>query len=221
MIALARPVMLYHKIEIDAAAGSGISAGSVFGLGLPLVVTNAAGVSLGGVLTDADVTVTMAEGGVADDFTVVCYGLPSHAVSALKAKHAGDDNSPGLSVTIRLGYLDTPTTVYAIKPVLRGRVTNIKEATTDAGRSTVTLTGEEEVGYVLRTTRAAAKVAQGDADTLISDLLDLARTRAKKLKIAAESIKLTAGSKLGTKLTNYTVSNYSVLAVLADLAKTA
>ncbi|GAB3918276.1 hypothetical protein GCM10011575_34830 [Microlunatus endophyticus] len=221
MIALARPVMLYHKIEIDvAAAGSAITASSVFGLGLPLVVTNAAGTSLGGVVTDADVTITLAEGGVADDFTIVLYDLPAPAVSALKAK-VGKADAPGLSVTVRLGYLDTPTTVYSVKPVLRGRVTKITEATNDAGRGTVTLTGEEEVGYVLRTTRAAGKIDKGDADKLVTDLLGLAKTRATTLGIAAENLKVTAGSKLGIQRSDYTVNHYSVLAALADLAEQA
>jgi hypothetical protein len=221
MITLARPVMLYNKIEVDdAAAGSGITVGSVFGLGLPLVVSNAVGTSLGGVVADADVTVTMAEGGVADDFSIVFYDLPITAVNALKAK-VGKDDAPGLSVTIRLGYLDTPTTVFSVGPVIRGRATELHEATNDAGRSTVTLKGEEEVGYVLRTTQAAAKVTEGDADKLVSELLELAKARAGTLHIPGESIKVATGSKLGTTLTKYTVRAQSVLAVLADLAQTA
>lgn len=221
MIALARPVMLYHKIEIDdAAAGSGITVGSVFGLGLPLVVSNAVGTSLGGIVTDADVTITLAEGGVADDFSIVLYDLPARAVDALKGK-VGPHDKPGLSVTIRLGYLDTPTTVYSVKPVLRGRVTKLTEATNDAGRATVTLTGEEEVGYVLRTTLAAGKIDKGDADKLVTDLLDLAKIRAKALGIDRGNFKVTAGSKLGIQRKDYTVGHYSVLAALADLAKKA
>jgi hypothetical protein len=220
---LTRPVMLFHKIEVvdDTATSTGITAAALFGLGLPLVVQNVAGTSLGGVVADADVTITMAEGGAADDFTVKLYDIPALAASALTAlkSKVGDDRTPGLSVIITLGYLDTVTTVYSIKPVMRGRVTKVDDGVTDDGRSIVTLTGEEVVGYVLRTTDDTVSVAgSADSDTLASQLLDQAIRRAKKLHLPIDGLKIIPGSKLGVPIANVTVGKRSALATLADLA---
>lgn len=216
---LTRPVMMFHRIEIvDDAASSGLSAASVFGLGLPLVVQNAAGTALGGVIADADVTVTMAEGGVADDFTVKLYDIPAKAVAAVKAK-VGSDTTPGLSVLITLGYLDTVTTVYSIKPLLRGRVTKVEEGMTDDSRSMLTLSGEEVVGYLLRTTEDTVSVAgPADSDALVSQLLDAAKKRAGTVKLPTSGLTVTPGSRLGVPIADFTVGKRSVLAALAELA---
>lgn len=219
---LTRPVMLFHKIEVvDDSVSTGITAASLFGLGLPLVVQNSVGASLGGVVADADVTITMAEGGAADDFTVKLYDIPALAVSALKSK-VGTDSTPGLSAIITLGYLDTATTVYSVKPVMRGRVTKVDEGVSDDGRSIVTLTGEEVVGYLLRTTEDTVSVAgSADSDKLASQLLDQAIARAKKLQLPVGGLKIAPGSKLGVPVANFTVGKRSVLAALADLAERA
>lgn len=205
--------MIWHRIEIakhggGGSAGFGAAVASALGFGLPLRISN--DVYTLGLTLDAEVTVTMAEGAVADGFVITVYDLPEKDVALLKAGYPNG----GLTATINLGYFDSPALLLGGHPVMRGRVTRVAHSVTDDGRAKTEITGSEEAGYVLLRRKAAAGLAgRGQLDDLVRALL------AKD--DVGDTIPLAKGSTLGVAAKDVTIRAVSALGALAQLTEAA
>jgi hypothetical protein len=214
MIALARSsgFMIWHRIVLtdpDATpTGFGAAVASAFGFGLPLTVTNDV-YSLGLVL-DADVTVTMAEGAVSDSFKITVYDLPEQTVQKLQAAY----QTKSLAVTINIGYFDSPSLLLGSHPVMKGIVTKVTPTMADDGRLQLELSGLEVTGYALLHTEGIAS-RQGTAS-----LDDMVRAQlARVTEKTKQTVTLAPGSTLHSPdVHDFTVHAGSVLSALAQLS---
>src|SRR5262245_56220461 len=201
--------MIWHRIVLaDPAAtpsGFGAAVASAFGLGLPLTITN--DVYSLGLILDVDVTLTMAEGAVADTFKITVYELPEKDVGKITAAY----KNRKMSATINLGYFDTPSLLLGNHPVMKGIVTNIEASMGDDGRLKVEITGQEETGYaLLNTAGAASRQGRSTLDEMVKAQLALVKPPA--------NVTLAPGSTLKSPdVHDFTVHAGSVLSALAQL----
>jgi len=205
--------VLWHKITISAAGSPGgalAAVASAFGFGLPLTISNS--VYGLGLILDSDVTITAREGATATTFQVTVYDLPDKDTTILQ----GANHDGALHVSISLGYLDDPRTIFGDNPVLRGRITDIDASVGDDGRAKVVLKGQEETGYLLLHTRASGTLrGSGDLDTVVRGLL------AGVTAPAGGGVRLADGSSLGTTSRDFTIRSGSVLSALSQLTELA
>lgn len=204
--------MIWHKIVISDAStsgsgGLGAQVGAALGVGLPMTLSNNV-YSLGLVL-DADVVATHSEGTTAGQFRITAYDLADADYTRLQAAHS----SGGLAVTISLGYFDNPGQLLGDQPVMRGRVMSISRPE-DAERPRIILSGLEETAYLL--TRSNVSVAlrgRADLDTVVRNLLQDAESA------HTVTIRLAAGSTLGSGAQDYTIVGGTHLSALTQLAE--
>jgi hypothetical protein len=202
--------MIWHKIVIDKVGGTGASIASAFGFGLPLTVTN--NVYSFGLILDADVEVTMAEGATADQFKITVYDLPDRDFQQLRSSYRGGR----LSASISLGYFDNPNQVFGDHPVIRGRIVDVKGSARDDGRTQTEIFGHEEAGYLMQHAPAAVALrGHGSLDDVVHQLLRSVHGN------GSGGIRLARGSTLGTRVRDYTIVGGSVLAALTQLANLA
>jgi hypothetical protein len=143
--------VIWYKVEIAEVGTAGVSGGlPANGLALPLTVSN--DVFSGSLVLDADITVVMAEGAAADTFKVTLTNLPFATGDLVRAVQA----AKAVNVSIHLGYFDEPSTRTAVGRVMVGRITSVSGYVGDDGFARTVLYGQEEAGYLLRTTKAAA-----------------------------------------------------------------
>ena len=201
--------MIWHRIVLsDPAAtpsGFGAAIASAFGFGLPLTITN--DVYSLGLILDADVTLTMAEGAVADTFKVTVYDLPEQVVDALKAAY----QNKKMSATINLGYFDMPSLLLGNHPVMKGIVEKIDSSMGDDARLKVEITGTEDTGYaLLHTAGVVSRRGKSTLDEMVQAQLALIRPPAQ--------VTLAPGSTLKSpEVEDFTVHAGSVLSALAQL----
>lgn len=215
--------VLWHKITISSAESAGgvlAAVSSAFGFGLPITISNSV-YGLGLVL-DADVSITAREGATATTFTVTVYNLPDKDISIVKAAN----RSGALAISISLGYLDNPATIFGDHPVLRGVITNVDNDVADDGRGRVVIKGEEETGHLLLATRASGQLqGKGDLDDVVRRLLDAAnnpppaKPGQPRPPVPAGGVKLAKGSTLGATAKDFTVRTGSILSALAQLTE--
>ncbi|MEV5847065.1 hypothetical protein AB0M32_34375 [Streptomyces sp. NPDC051985] len=200
--------VLWYKIEIaEADAPGGAVAGAVAGrsgLGLPLTVSN--DVLSGSLVIDADVTVTMTDGAAADTFEISLINLPGQVTDLIKNTHAAKP----VNATIHLGYFDEPSTRTAAGQVLVGRVVTVTGSVGADGLSRTVLSGQEEGGYLLRSTSAEQDRAESTEAVALAESL-----------AAAAGLPLADGSTLGGDLSDFTVRTGSALDALGALAEQA
>lgn len=198
---------IWYKIEIaeaDAAQPGGLLAAvaSSAGLGLPVTVSNDP--FAGSVVVDAEITVTMTEGAATDTFEITLINLPAPTADLVRALQA----TTPLSASIRLGYFDEPqTTGTDAGRVLVGRITKVSGCVGPDGFTRTVLYGQEEAGYRLRTTPAAA--GRPTATTAIELAAELLR---------GAGVPPANGSTLPGDLTGFTVRSASALDALGALA---
>ena len=210
--------VLWHKLVISSpSAPTGLlaAAASAFGFGLPLTISNSV-YGLGLVL-DADVTIVAGEGANASSFTATVWNLPESTQEILQEANGKDKTKAGsLRIEISLGYLDKFTVTFTDKPLLRGRILEIDGSIAEDGRSKVVLKGEEETGFLLKRTKASAKLdGKGDLDSLVRQLV--ASVPSKE----TGGIQLAPGSTLATTSKDFTIRSGSVLAALSQLTEDA
>ncbi|MFE5813190.1 hypothetical protein ACFQ6S_07285 [Streptomyces sp. NPDC056479] len=198
--------VLWHSIRIEEAEGrtGGLlgAVASFAGLGLPLTVTN--DVYRGGLVLDAEVTVTMAEGATADTFSVTLVDLPASSIAQLRSHHPHG----GLKATISLGYFDEPATRIGSRPVMVGRVTSMTSGIGDGGVTRTVIEGQEEGGYRLRT-----KPARLDRPSA------LPRLHLVRDLVEAAGVGLAPGSSIPGSLGDISICSESTLGALQDLAE--
>ena len=201
--------MIWHRIVLsDPAAtpsGFGAAIARAFGFGLPLTITN--DVYSLGLILDSDVTLTMAEGAVADTFKVIVYDLPEQVAEGIKAAY----KNKHMSATINLGYFDMPSLLLGNHPVMKGMVEHIDVSMGDDGRLKVEITGTEETGYaLLHTAGVVSRRGRSTLDEMVKAQLALIRPPTQ--------VTLAPGSTLKSPdVDDFTVHAGSVLSALAQL----
>ncbi len=197
--------VLWHRIEIaEASGGAGGLLGAVasfVGLGLPLTVTN--DVYGGGLVLDAEVTVTMGEGATADTFSVTLIDLPSSSIGRLRSSYPS-----GLKATISLGYFDEPRTRVGARPVMVGRVTSVTTGVGAGGVTRTVIEGQEEGGYLLR--RTPARLDRPAALPRLKLIRDL---------VAAAGVTLAENSTIPGSIADISICSGSTLGALQELAE--
>jgi hypothetical protein len=198
--------VLWHRIQIAEAAGAGGgllgAVASFVGLGLPLTVTN--DVYGGGLVLDAEVTVTMGEGATADTFSISLLDLPASSIAQLRSSYP----SGGLTATISLGYFDEPSTRFGSRPVMTGRVSSVTSGIGAGGLTRTVIEGQEEGGYRLRITPARLdRPAALPRLHLVRDL------------VKAAEVSLAPGSSIPGSIANISICSGSTLGALQELAE--
>jgi hypothetical protein len=197
--------VLWYKVEIAAAGapGGGVPGGS---LGLPVTVSN--DVLSGSPVVDAEITVTMAEGAQAGAFEVSLVNLPSRVTDLLRNAHA----ALPLNATVHLGFFGDPAIRGDAARVLVGRIMSVTYAVEADGLSRTVLRGQEEGGYLLRTTPAERDLAAGAPAVELAEALAL-----------AAGVTLADGSTLaaGDPAAGFAIRAGSVLDALGALAERA
>ncbi|MFF3374077.1 hypothetical protein ACFYXF_14210 [Streptomyces sp. NPDC002680] len=197
--------VLWYRIEIAEAEVPGLPGGAVAGgsgLGLPLKVSN--DVLSGSLVIDADITVTMTDGAAVDTFEISLINLPGQVTELIKNTHAAKP----VNATIHLGYFDEPTTrTTTTGQVLVGRIVSVTGSVGGDGLSRTVLCGQEEGGYLLRSTPVEQDRRVG------TELVDLATSLAE-----AAGLRLADGSTIGGGLRDFTVRAGSALDALGALA---
>ncbi|MGW3647230.1 hypothetical protein [Streptomyces sp. NPDC000878] len=201
--------VLWYRIEIaEADVSGGVLASTVgalaaqSGLGLPLTVSN--DVLSGSLVIDADITVTMTDGAGVDTFEISLINLPGQVTELIKNTHAAKP----VNATVHLGYFDEPTTrTTTAGQVLVGRIVSVTGSVGSDGLSRTVLCGQEEGGYLLRSTPVEQDRRVG------TELVDLAASLAK-----AAGVPLADGSTVGGGLRDFTVRAGSALDALGALA---
>ncbi|MEO5878202.1 MAG: hypothetical protein ABIS86_03810 [Streptosporangiaceae bacterium] len=186
--------LLWYKVEIGDATGLG-------GLGLPVTVSN--DVLTGSSVVDADITVTMADGAQADTFEVSLINLPGRLTDLLRNAHAARP----LNAAVHLGYFGDPATRTDAARVLVGRIMSVTGSVGADGLSRTVLCGQEEGGYLLRSTPAQHDRQAG------AQALEVAGSLA-----AAAGVSLADGSSADGALRDFTVRAGSTLDALGALA---
>jgi hypothetical protein len=190
--------VLWHRIRIAEASGETgalAAVASFAGLGLPLTVTN--DVYGGGLVLDAEVTATMAEGAAAGTFSITLSGLPAALVDQLHSAYP----SGGLRATIGLGYFDEPATRTLSRPVMTGRVMSVSDQLGNGGVVQTVIEGQDEAGYLLRN-KPAGLARKGTVPRLqlVSELLkglDVTLARGSTIPGSVADFSVRAGSTLG------------------------
>jgi len=192
----------WYRVEI-AEAGSGGplgAAASLTGLDLPITVSN--DMFAGSFVLDAEIKVVMTEGAGADTFEVTLINLPTRVTDLVRDVHA----TTPLNVSIHLGYFDElATRTSDVGRVLVGRLTRVLGRVDDDGLARTTLFGQEEAGYLLRTTRA--ELAAPETTSALAFATRLVGER-----------RMAENSTLPGDLTGFTQRTGSVLDALRELA---
>jgi len=182
---------IWYKVDIAAPGG----------LGQPVTVSN--DVLAGSLALDAEITVTMTEGGATDTFEVTLINLPTETADLIRAAQA----TTPVSVSVHLGYFDDPATRNGDGGlVLAGRATRVHGCVGDDGYGRTVLCGQEQAGYRLRNTPAARQATGTDAVLFAGELADRA------------GVQLAANSTLPGDLSGFTVRAGSTLDALRELA---
>lgn len=199
--------VLWYKVEIAAAD---LPAGGP--PGLPLTVSN--DVLSGSPVVDAEITVSMADGARADTFEVSLVSLPSTVTELLRDAHA----ALALNATVHLGFLGDPAIRSDAARVLVGRIMSVTYAVGADGLSRTVLSGQEEGGYLLRSTPAEQVLDAGAPAVELAGALALAAG-----VTLADGSTVTDGSTPGgtAGLAVRAGSALDALGVLADRADTA
>ncbi|MCP2341338.1 hypothetical protein [Actinomadura rupiterrae] len=142
--------VLWYKVEIAAADAPGGGPP-----GLPLTVSNDA--LSGSPVVDAEITVSMADGARADAFEVSLVSLPSEVTALLRDAHA----ALPLNATVHLGFFGDPAIRSDAARVLVGRIMSVTYSVGADGLSRTVLGGQEEGGYLLRSTPAEQVLEPG------------------------------------------------------------
>lgn len=203
--------IIWYKVKIEeaSAGGGGLIAAvsSLLGGSLPLKASNDP--FSGQYLLDADITLTMPSGAIAQQFSVTLHNLPGEAVTLLKNKH-GEAVKSGkpLLANIHLGYFEDGPLFTSPDPVMVGAITAVHTSVDPNGTLLAELRGQELGGYSLRThCFSTSRTGSVQADDIVSQLALNTETD------------VASGSTLNKSFKNFSLQASNGLAALEEVAR--
>jgi hypothetical protein len=203
--------IIWYKVRIEETAGGAggllAAVASLIGAGLPIQASN--DVFSGQYILDADVTLTMPSGAVAQQFEVTLFNLPGEALDLLKSKHldAVKSGRP-LRAHIHLGYFEDGPLFTAPDPAMVGAITAVRTSVDAQGTLVTELRGQELGGYRLRTHRfSMSRKGTVQADQIVSGLA------------ADTETEVAPGSTLNRSFRDFTLQASNGLAALEQVAR--